>query len=153
MSLRESAMTQPHSPEHVFLALVNGVAAGGGPELADLYAEHTDVTHPFDPFRAPALRTRAELREHFTNAPGQPSLRRQVTGVTIHNTSDPEVIVAEFAYQGTRPGTAEPFTIPCVFVLRVRDGRIVESRDYIDPIAAATARNRLPDLLAALTDR
>jgi ketosteroid isomerase-like protein len=143
-------MTQPHGPEQVFLALVHGVAAGAGPELADLYAEHTDVIHPFDPFRAPAMRTRTELREHFSDAPDEPLLRRQVSGVTIHRTSDPEVIVAEFAYQGVRPATAEPFTIPCVFVLRVRDGQIVESRDYIDPIAAATARDRLPDLLTAL---
>jgi len=30
------------------------------------YAEHTDVIHPLDPFRAPALLSREELREHFS---------------------------------------------------------------------------------------
>lgn len=146
-------MTRPHDPEQVFRALVHGVAEGGGAHLADLYGEHTDVVHPFDPFRSPALRSRDVLREHFTVGPDEVPLRRTVTGVTVHHTADPEVIVAEFAYAGTRPDTGEPFRIPCVFVLRVRDGRIVESRDYIDPIASARAHDRLPALLTALDDR
>ena len=49
----------PHtpSPQEVFLALVNGVAEGRWEELPDLYAERTDVVHPFHPLRAAALRT------------------------------------------------------------------------------------------------
>ncbi|WP_217559876.1 hypothetical protein [Streptomyces sp. GbtcB6] len=49
------------------------------------------------------------------------------------------MIVAEFAYEFTLPddSTAKE---PCVFVMRVRDGRIIESRDCIDPIRTYTAR-------------
>jgi uncharacterized protein len=64
--------------------------------------------------------------------------------------SDPEVIVAEFEYQGTDPGTGEPYALPGIFVLRVRDGQIVSSRDYFDHLAAARARGRLGELFAAL---
>jgi ketosteroid isomerase-like protein len=103
--------------------------------LADLYGEHTDVRHPFAPADTPCsdpLRTRAALREHFAAArdrvvPG--AQRFEPVDVVVHTTGDPEVVVMEFAYAGpTADGAA--FRVPCIFVVRVRDGRIVESRDY-----------------------
>jgi uncharacterized protein len=142
-------MAQPHSPAEVFLALVNGVAEGRWEELPGLYAEQTDVVHPFDPLRQPALRTRDELREHFTSAGTGPGLARRVANVTIHQTTDPEVIVAEFEYQGTAADTGEPFALPGIFVLRVRNGEIVSSRDYFDHLTAARVHGQLDELIAA----
>ena len=139
------------SPREVFLALVHGVAEERWDELPDLYAERTDVRHPFDPLRAPALRTRDELREHFRPTGAGPRLHRRATNITIHETTDPEVIVAEFEYQGTVADTGEPFVQPGIFVLRVRDGRIVSSRDYFDHLTTARVRGHLDELLAALT--
>ena len=143
-------MAQSRTPSEVFLALVNGVAEGRWEELPGLYAEQTDVVHPFDPLRAPALRTRTELREHFTPAGATPRPDRRVANVTIHQTTDPEVIVAEFEYQGTDAGTGEEYAVPGIFVLRVRNGEIVSSRDYFDHLAAARARGQLGALIAAV---
>ncbi|HEX3489237.1 MAG TPA: nuclear transport factor 2 family protein [Streptosporangiaceae bacterium] len=148
-------MAQPSSPSEVFLALVNGVAEGRWEELPSLYAEQTDVIHPFDPLRAPALRTRDELREHFTR-PGRgtgPEPRRRAANITIHQTTDPEVIVAEFEYQGTSDDTGEQYALPGIFVLRVRDGEIVSSRDYFDHLASARARGQLDQLIAAVREQ
>lgn len=139
------------SPRDVFLALVNGVADGRWEELPNLYAEQTHVVHPFDPHRAPALRTREELREHFQPTGDDPRIDRRVEGITIHETTDPEVIVAEFEYRGTAAG--EPFALPGIFVLRVRDGEIVSSRDYFDHLTGAAIRGRLDDVVAAFTAR
>jgi ketosteroid isomerase-like protein len=136
------------TPREVFLALVHGVSEGRWGELPDLYAEQTDVVHPFDPLRAPALRTRDELREHFQPTGTGPELRRRPVDITVHETTDPEVIVAEFKYQGTVDG--QPFSLPGIFVLRVRDGRIVSSRDYFDHLTAAHVRGRLDELVAAV---
>ncbi|NMO51906.1 nuclear transport factor 2 family protein [Actinoplanes sp. TBRC 11911] len=136
-------MTQ--SPTDVFLALVNGVAEGRWAELPDLYAEQTHVVHPFDPLRQPALRTRDELRAHFRPTGDSPRLVRRAVNITVHETADPEVIIAEFEYRGTADGV--PFTQPAIFVLRVRDGEIVESRDYLDHVTAARIRGRLGDIL------
>ena len=144
-------MGRPLSPREVFLALVHGVAEERWDELPGLYAEQTDVRHPFDPLRAPALRTRDELREHFRPAGAGPRLHRRATNITIHETADPEVIVAEFEYQGTVADTGEPFVQPGIFVLRVRDGRIVSSRDYFDHLTTARVRGRLDELLTMLT--
>jgi ketosteroid isomerase-like protein len=60
--------------------------------------------------------------------------------------------VAEFEYQGTDPGTGEAYALPAIFVMRVRDGEIVSSRDYHDAIASARARGQLGELFAAVTD-
>lgn len=143
-------MEQPRRPRDVFLTLVNGIADGNPDGLPELYAEQTDVVHPFDPLHGPALRSREELRKRMESLAARPRERRRVGNVRIHETTDPEVIVAEFEYQGTKPGTGEAYALPAIFVMRVRDGEIVESRDYHDHLASARAGGRLGALCAAL---
>ena len=139
------------TPSEVFLRLVHGVGDRQYDELPELYAEHTDVRHPMAPGGLPALTTRDEVRRHFAGGAAlTPTVTFQPGNITIHETRDPEVIVAEFEYQGTVLATGEPFAVPCIFVLRVRDGQIVESHDYIDHVGFAQVRGRLPDLLANL---
>lgn len=138
------------SPREVFLALVDGVADGRWEDLPGLYAEQTDVAHPFHPLRPAALRTRDALRAHFRPTGDGPRLERRATNIVVHETTDPEVIVAEFEYRGTNLDTGEAFVTPAIFVLRVRDGEIVESRDYFDHLASARARGELSALLAAV---
>jgi hypothetical protein len=52
-------MTHPMSPRDIFLLLVHAVCERRVADLPRLYAETTNVTHPFDPFGAPPLRTRS----------------------------------------------------------------------------------------------
>jgi uncharacterized protein len=139
------------SPREVFLRLVHGVADGNSSELPDLYGEVTDVRHPMATPESEPLTSRRALREHFTVPPEvRESLpKRRVVDVVVHETADPEVIVAEFAYEFTLPDDSRS-KVPCVFVMRVRDGQIIESRDYIDPIRTYTARGDLDRLLASL---
>lgn len=145
------------TPTEVFHQLVGGVAklvAGDERQadaLADLYAEQTHVTHPFAPAGAPTLRTREDLRRHFSAGPGAAAGRFRsfaAEHIVVHRTLDPEVVVAEFRYEGE--SVDGPFTVPCVFVLRVRDGQIVESRDYVHHLETARAAGRLDELVAAL---
>ena len=130
-----SAAAQPGSPADVFRRLVQGVCDRQIDELSSLYAEQTSVVHPLDPQRAPALTTRQQLTEHFRGgfqALGE--IRFTPAALTLHQSTDPEVIIGEFEYRGVTPGTGEPFDIPNIFVVRVRDGQIVESRDYGDTL-------------------
>lgn len=139
----------PPTPREVFLRLVHGVADGDFDALPELYAEATDVRHPMWPGGTPALTSRDDLRRHFsTGAAATATVRFRPAGIVVHETHDPEVIVAEFEYRGTTLATGEPYTVACVFVMRIRDGEIVESRDYIDHLASARARGHLDDLLA-----
>lgn len=156
-------MSQPHSPADVVRAVAAGVSrliGGKLPEpekqaqidqLAGWYAEHTDVRHPFAPQGDTPLRTRGDLRRHFAGAPGrvQGVERFEVSAGHVHQTADPEVVVFEFSYVGSADG--QSFTVPCIFVVRVRDGLIVESRDYADHISSARAFGHLEALVATLT--
>ncbi|MCP2342526.1 nuclear transport factor 2 family protein [Actinomadura rupiterrae] len=141
------------TPREVFLKLVHGVCEERWADVVELYAEQTDVSHPFFPLDAEPMRSRDALRAHFGGGPAQgPTLRRQPTKINVHETTDPEVIVAEFQYEGTVVETGAPFTIPGVFVMRVRDGKIVESRDYLDHLRSAAARGQLPEVLDAIRE-
>jgi uncharacterized protein len=139
------------SPREVFLALVNGIADGNLEGLPELYAEEIDVSHPFDPLHGAPVRSREELRRRFQALAARPRERRRVGNVTVHETADPEVIVAEFEYQGTSPDTGEAYALPAIFVMRVRNGELVSSRDYHDHLASARVRGRLGELFAAVS--
>ncbi len=140
------------TPREVFLRLVQGVASGEVDALPMLYAEQTDVRHPLSPTGAPPLTSRDDLRRHFEAGAAirEQVVRFQPEAIVVHQTTDPEVVVCEFEYRGTVVATGEPFAVPCVFVMRVRDGQIVESRDYGDHLAFARATGQLDQLLASL---
>ncbi|MFK0249117.1 nuclear transport factor 2 family protein [Amycolatopsis azurea] len=146
---RPASTADPESPRGVFERLVYGVADGDWAGLPELYAEETHVTHPFLP-GAETLKSREALREHFKFGE-QGEVRFQVRDLVIHETLDPEVVIGEFDYQGTAGDSAE-FRLSNIFVLRVRDGLIVESRDYADHLAIAAATGRLDELLARIRD-
>lgn len=61
------------------------------------------MSRPPRPLGLPVLRTRAQLRDHFRAGAAQtdPALRFSPANITIHETTDPEVIVAEFEYRGS----------------------------------------------------
>ncbi|HZO66976.1 MAG TPA: nuclear transport factor 2 family protein [Kribbellaceae bacterium] len=138
-------------PREVFLRVVNGVAERRYAELHELYAETTDVRHPMSPYGDNPLLSRDDVRKHFGAAGARvATVRFRPENIVVHETTDPEVIVAEFEYRGTGVESGEPFAAACVFVVRVRDGEIVESRDYIDHLAMAKARGELEPLIEAL---
>ncbi len=136
------------TPKEVFLELVHGVAEGRWNDLPRLYAEDTIVTHPFHPTGAPPLIGREAVAAHFGVGSTPPQMpHREPVSINIHETTDSEVIVAEFAYRTTL-GDGSTMDYPCVFILRVRNGEIVSSNDYIDPIR----RNRAFDRMDAFID-
>jgi len=72
----------------------------------------------------------------------------EVSNVTIHQTSDPEVVVGEFDYTGRVTTSRRTFRVANIIVMRVRDGEILSSRDYHNHAAIADA---MADLLADQT--
>jgi uncharacterized protein len=137
------------TPREVLARLVDGVTHGRWDELPGLYAEDAVVTHPFDRSAGP-LAGREALRRHFAAAAGM-DLELTARDVVVHETTDPEVVIGEFAYEGRITTTGRAFTVRNVFVLRVRDGLIIESRDYADHLAFAAATGRLDALAAVRT--
>jgi ketosteroid isomerase-like protein len=143
-------MPQSASPREVFAQLLDGVTSRKFDNLHLLYAEDTIVEHPFAATAARRLEGREPLREHFAAGAALP-MEMRASNVVIHDTADPEVIVAEFDYHGRVTTTRRTFTVPNIFVMRIRDGKIVSSRDYVNHVALAAAFDRLPQLVAAVS--
>ena len=72
--------------------------------------------------------------------------------ITMHQTSDPEVIAAEWYYDGLVTTTGRLFQVSNIQVSSVRNGQIVASRDYHNHLVPAEALGQLPTLLAALAN-
>lgn len=133
-------MAQPESnltPHEVF-ERIQRAATTGEPDLGDLYAD--DAVHEW-PFPIPGAPRRLSGIEQIR------AWREQATGgrrrfvfdryenVVVHDTTDPEVLIAEYDIHGHVTATNRPFVFSYILVLRVRDGRIVLLRDYLDPLA------------------
>jgi ketosteroid isomerase-like protein len=144
---RPVGTADPDSARGVLERLVDGVSDAKWDEVPDLYAKETHVTHPFLP-GAPTMKTRQELRDHFAVA-AELDIQLQARDLVIHESTDPEVVIGEFDYQGTSP-IGRPFRISNIFVVRVRNGLIVESRDYGDHVAFAAACGQLKELTGRL---
>ena len=123
-------MSEFATPRAVLQRLIDGVTALRPEGLPQLYAEDVVVVHPFA-HPASRLEGREALRRHFAQLETLP-VELKARNLVVHETGDPEVIVAEFEYACRNTETGREFVVPNIFVLRVRDGRIVESRDYAD---------------------
>ena len=143
-------MSNPSSPRSVFESLLQGISDGKWSDLADLYAEDAVVEMPFAPSSPTRLEGREAVRAHFAAAAGGP-LSIQASNVVVHDTADPEMVIAEFDYDGQVTTTGHSFRVTNIQVLRVRNGKIVSSRDYHNHLAIAAALGQLHELLASLT--
>ncbi|MGH3377973.1 MAG: nuclear transport factor 2 family protein [Actinoallomurus sp.] len=141
-------MSQPTSPRAVFERLIRGISEGRWDDLADLYAEDAVVDQPLASTAPSRIEGRETIRAHFAGAAGM-GLRMVAHDIVVHETSDPEVIVAEFDYDVT--GSGGTVTAANIQVLRVRDGLITATRDYHDHLAIARATGGVPALVAVLS--
>jgi uncharacterized protein len=115
-------------------------------DLADLYA--ADAVHEM-PFLFPGMPGRLEGREQvravyraaWAASDAQPQAVREVA---VHSCEDREVLVVEQVVSGVLRTAGQPFEFPGVLVLRVRDGKIIHVRDYMDGLGVAQATGRLP---------
>ncbi|MEU9873321.1 nuclear transport factor 2 family protein [Actinomadura sp. NPDC048021] len=121
-------MSEFASPRAVFQRLIDGITGLRPEGLPQLYAEDAVVVHPFAQ-PASRLEGREALRRHFEQLETLP-VELKARNVVVHETADPEVIITEFEYAGRHTENGREFVVPNIFVLRVRDGHIVESRDY-----------------------
>jgi ketosteroid isomerase-like protein len=131
------------SPRDVLRRWRQAVVDQSVDDLRDLYC--ADAVHTF-PFTRPGLPSRLEGRDEIMDwvaegwRTGPLKYERYLT-IAIHDTADPDTIVVEQDVAGVSATTGE-FTLPNIFVLTVRDGRIAELRDYVNVLAAAAAIGR-----------
>ncbi|TDP96192.1 nuclear transport factor 2 family protein [Labedaea rhizosphaerae] len=138
------------TPTEVMYALIDGVTGKKWDDLPPLYAEDTVVEHPMNTPRATVLRGREALRRHFDSARDMP-MDMSAHNIVVHQTTDPETVIGEFEYHVRPHGeNTKEFVVRNIYVLTVRDGLILRSRDYADHLAFAVGMDRLTPLVEAL---
>jgi uncharacterized protein len=143
------ATSESDSPRVVFARLIDGISHRRWHELHELYAQHALVEYPFALPVPARLDGREAIRRYFAAVARMP-LELQARNITVHQTSDPEIIVAEWDYDGLVTTTGRSFQVSNIQVSRMRSGRIVASRDYHNHLVLAEVLGQLPTLLAAL---
>ena len=141
---------KPDGPRELFARLHRAVRDDYDMDAqADLYAPDGVLELPF---AGPEMPRRFEGREMIRRMLGPAGRRARAVGrrivtyegLTIHETADPEVIVAEFTLVGEVAGTGDTYRIPFIQVLRARDGQIVALRDYFNGQAMTEALGEAP---------
>jgi uncharacterized protein len=123
------------TPREVFEKLSAGISSDDWSRLHELYAADAVVDMPFALPAPVRIHGREEVRRHFAMN-GQVGISLHADAVRVHETADPEVVIAEFDYDGRAP-SGRTFRVSNIQVLRVRDGLIVETRDYHNHAALA----------------
>ena len=108
--------------------------APGAETFVQMFAEHGVMEFPYALPSPKRLEGREALSAHLAYLARLVELL-SVSDVAKLETSDPEVVIVEFASSGRAVATGEPFEQRYISVIRVRDGHIVHYKDYWNPIA------------------
>jgi uncharacterized protein len=126
----------PSTPAEVFHEAMRRLLAKDMPGFVALFAPDAVMEFPFAP---PGQPSRVEGLEQLHDYLGHyPELLdvRELRDVTVHETTDPEVVIVEFKAAGTVVATARPYEATYIAVLTVRDGLLHHYRDYWNPLVA-----------------
>jgi ketosteroid isomerase-like protein len=128
-------------PRELFARFQHNVLAGEGGFDEEMLAEDVEIEMPFAPAgHARRIEGRAAVMAMIRRGrEAQPIVFEEFQDVVIHETADPEVIVAEYAVAASLPGSGRRASAAFAVVLRARDGRIVHWREYQDRAAITEA--------------
>jgi ketosteroid isomerase-like protein len=121
--------------------------------FVEMMAENGVMEFPYAPIGLPArLDGRAAIARHLENVGGMIAFDR-MGEPTIHPSTDPDVVIIEFAGFGRGVTTGEPYDQSYISVICTAGGRIVHYRDYWNPLVLlhATRGTALVDSLVTGT--
>ena len=111
--------------------ILNGDADGFAALFTpDAVIESSFAGPPGTPVR---LEGREAIREYSRRVMASPLRLEDFEVTELYQTQDPEVVITEMRAQGTVTTTGRSFTTTSVQIIRIREGRIVHSRDFADP--------------------
>lgn len=132
--------------------LIEYMATGRYSEAADLYDDTAEIHVMFAlpaPRRIAGHELKARLRE--ATAPRSPMYRDiQCEDLRILVSDPGDVVAAEWRYSSRVPGRSDPVLNHNIIVVQVKDGKIVESRDYHDHVMRAVADGTTAELQEAI---
>jgi ketosteroid isomerase-like protein len=112
-------LTTTRTPRETVDQLLHATVSETPGDMADCYAPQVIIEMPFavDALFPPRIdTTREDLRARF-NAGAATRRYKTLSNVTIHETADPEVVIAEYELHGERTATGEPFCLRFAMVI------------------------------------
>lgn len=123
------------TPAELFRDGIQLLLANDMDRWVELFAEDAVAEFPFAPEGYPRrVEGRASLGAYLRGL-GAHVEYRSFPYLDIHETTDPETIVVEFAAKGRVVATDDPFDMTYVVVVTAKDGRFTHYRDYWNPLA------------------
>ena len=111
--------------------ILNGDADGFAALFTpDAVIESSFAGPPGTPVR---LQGREAIREYSRRVMASPLRLEDLEVAELYQTQDPEVVITQMWAKGTVTTTGRSFTTTSVQIIRIREGRIVHSRDFADP--------------------
>ncbi len=112
---------------------------GDIPKWLELFTDDAVLEYPFPPPGYPQqVIGRAALTGRFKDF-AQMIEFFEFTDKQMYQTSDPDVLIAEFSCRGRVIFTNKPYNQRYIGVVRMRDGKIAHYRDYWNPLIAMEA--------------
>jgi len=110
------------------------ILTGDADGFADLFAPDAVIEFGFGPPPgAPArLEGREVIREYSRQVMASPLRVEELEVAELHQTQDPEVVIAEMRATATLTTTGRSFVAISIQILRIREGQIVLFRDFVD---------------------
>ena len=121
---------------------------------ADLFASDGVLELPFSPHKSKrVIQGRENIRAYLAGVANAPLRPTGYKAMTIYETTDPEVIIAEYDMCGEVVATGQPYQLRYLQIVKVHHGEIVTLRDYWNPLGTSEILGRLPELFAMLTQK
>ncbi|WP_243790302.1 nuclear transport factor 2 family protein [Saccharopolyspora gloriosae] len=142
-------MTTRTTPADVIDRFTTSLLAKDMAGAIELFAPNVVFEAPFAANTPARVDGREGMRAYLEGYPD----RVDITGFpayVLHETADPDTVIAEFTAHGRTVRTGQPYVMPYIAVLTVRDGLITSYRDYWSPVLAAKAAGELPALIESL---
>ncbi|MFF4605119.1 nuclear transport factor 2 family protein [Streptomyces sp. NPDC001339] len=117
----------------LFARLLELLETGDIDAWVDLFHEDGVLEFPFPPPGwGTTIKGHEALLSHMKNFPEQLDVR--FSDVVIHETTDPELVVAEFTGTGTALATGRPFNQTYVSLIWIKDGKVSRFKDFWNPL-------------------
>jgi uncharacterized protein len=111
------------------------ILSGDADGFAALFAPDAVIESSFAGPPGTPLRLAGQeaIREYSRRVMASPLRLEDFEVAKLYQTEDPEVVITEMRATGTVTTTGRSFATTSVQIIRIRDGRIMHSRDFADP--------------------
>jgi ketosteroid isomerase-like protein len=91
-------------------------------------------------YRFPGFAQKIEGRKKYMDWFGGYSMKlKSADNLIVHKSTEPGVIILEYAVHGTVPGSNKPYDNRFCSIITIKDRKIVHWRDYMDSLAVMLA--------------